>query len=338
MRLHDSLRSGAIPTQHDLDVQSLAGALALHSQIPERPGLVVEHASAGLHSRGAAHHEYMISPDGERLFELDAPGCTIYDIATGKVLHGDGLWDVNVSTETARFSPDGRFLAWHWGKYGVTAIDTHQGETVFDRKSTEASSLRFSADSRMLGYLDRVQEAEYVLSRWNLIDRRQLAPRTFPSAGAELVLEDLGVSGRFAVLRTRGDVDGSCVVANLDDGAVVAQAPGKLVRARIGPKEQTVAMLREADTPPLNEQADHESKGDGVETAAVRELLVLRFGDKEPLLRATVPGEYAEVRYLGDALLAICTSPSVDGGKALLFSVYDNSRRGERVTWAAARP
>jgi hypothetical protein len=328
LRLHDALKTGAIPTQSGLNAQALAGVLSLHSQIPQRLGLIVEQSGAGFHATGAAGHGYMVSPDGKRLFELGAPGCSIYDLASGKVLHEERFRDVNVSTETAQFSPDGRFLAWHWGKHGATAIDTHQGVTVFDHKSTEAASLRFTADSRMLGYLDRVRETEYVLSRWDLIDRRQLTPRTFRSPGAEFVLEDLGVSGRFAVFRTGAAGNASCFVANLDDEAIVAQTPGKLVRGRLGPKDQTTALLVEVDPPQVQAEGRHGVQREGGDAAERHDLLVLRFGAKDPVLRATVSREYCEVRYLGDALLAISTSPSMDFGKALLFSLNDDSRRG----------
>lgn len=136
-----------------------------------------------------------------------------------------------------------------------------------------------------------------------------------------ITLNDLGDTGRYAVLQQeKSRTDPQLLLVETDGGKPILRMPREIVHAAVGSNDRVIATLSAI------EQEDA-----GVD---VRELMFRLIEGKEPLVRAHIPARFERCVFLTEDLLAVCTALDAPEQEALLFSLFNDDRRGEVLRWA----
>lgn len=310
-------------------------ALAWARKLQPRAGRTVRHSTPAA-SGYARQHSYLLSPDGTRLYHFWYDGIIAIELATGEELYratGEKLYyaKVSVAPTTALFSPDGRYLAWH-DMDSIAAMDMARGELLFhEERAGYVASLLFTGNGRRLGYLARRDNDERRLVLRDLADRASAMEAQLAQLKGRVVLNDLGDTGRYAVLQQeepRADQSGlsdpQLLLVETKTGQTVLRLPGDIVHAAVGSNDRVIATLSARARSALEED---DTAGD------VRELMFRVIDEDEPLLRADIPARFERCVYLTDDLLAVCTAVDSQEQEALLFSLLNDDRRGEVLRW-----
>ena len=317
---NSSLARIELPAEKNSPEVALAWARILQNRAARK----ARHLTPAASATGVTQQNYLLSPDGARLYHLHYNGLRAIEVATGETLYHARIC---VDPPTAKFTPDGHYLAWR-KMDSIAAMDMENGELLFTEKRTGyRESLMFTGDGRRLGYLERSDHGQYRLVLRALAKTSSTTETLLTDLEGRVTLNDLGDTGRYAVLqqeKSRTDRSGllgpQLLLVETDGGKPILRMPREIIHAAVGSNDRVIATLSAI------EQEDAE--------VDMREFMFRLIDGDEPLVRANIPAQFERCVFLTEDLVAVCTALDAPEQEALLFSHFNDDRRGELLRWA----